>query len=61
MDMKKCKCGGKARIRKKKGVLWIHCNKCNISTGVYVDLKEPFDTKAEERAAIEWNRMVKNG
>ena len=55
----KCSCGGKARIRRKKGTLWIECNKCDKTTGYYVDLKEPFDTDAENRAIKEWNRKVK--
>ena len=55
----KCSCGGKARIRRKKGTLWIACSKCDNQTGYYVDLKEPFDTDAENRAIQEWNRKVK--
>ena len=56
----KCKCGGKARIRRKKGTLWIACSKCDNQTGYYVDLKEPFDTDAENHAIQEWNRMIKS-
>ena len=56
----KCSCGGKARIRRKKGTLWIACSKCDNQTGYYVDMKEPFDTDAENRAIQEWNSITKS-
>ena len=58
--IQKCSCGGKARVRRKKGILWIECNKCDKTTGYYVDMKEPWDTDAENHAIQEWNRMIKS-
>ena len=58
MMLKKCRCGGNARIRRKKDHIWIECRKCSKATRYYVDMDIPFDTSAEERAIIEWNEMM---
>ena len=59
MEIKRCKCGGKARIRRKKGALWFQCNRCKVTTGLYIDIQNNvIDTKAEERATMEWNKMM---
>ena len=57
----KCKCGADARVRRKSNTLWIECRnkKCDMRTHYYVDMQEPFDTDAKNRAAEEWNRLVK--
>ena len=55
--LKKCKCGGNARIRWKNGCVWIECRKCSNATRYYADIDIPFDTSAEERARIEWDKM----
>lgn len=57
MMLKKCRCGGNARIRRKKDHIWIECRKCSKATRYYVDMDIPFDTSAEERAIIEWDKM----
>ena len=54
-----CKCGAKARVRNKGQYIWVECkNKCGMKTGTYraYCTSEAYD--AEERAIIDWNRMV---
>lgn len=57
--IKPCRCGGKARIRRKKGALWLQCKRCKQTTGLYIDIQNNvIDTRAEERAILEWNKMA---
>lgn len=54
-----CKCGSPARVRYKIPVTWVECKKkCGMKTGFYVDGYEQRDPEAENKAIMEWNRMV---
>jgi len=56
-----CKCGASARIRYKIPVVWVECRrKCGMHTAYYPDEKMVHDPESEEKAIMEWNKMIQS-
>lgn len=56
-----CVCGASARIRYRIPVVWIECRKkCGMRTRYYPDVNSVRDPESEDKAILEWNRMVSN-
>lgn len=57
IELMKCRCGAKARVRVKNGQWWVECrDKCGFRTGYYTSVYD--DWVAQDRAIADWNRMV---